>query len=59
MKYENKTLHLSKIFSWYQNEFATDGNLLNYINRYRENPVPAGTIIQFNEYDWSLNDEKQ
>ena len=58
VKYENGTLNLSKIFDWYANEFEAKSSLIAYINQYREEPIPESVKIEYNEYDWSLNDEK-
>lgn len=58
VRYENETLYLSKIFSWYNKEFTIDGSLIDFINQYRNESVPEGTVIEFNAYDWSLNEEK-
>lgn len=58
VKYENGTLNVSKIFDWYANEFQTEGSVIAYINQYRNDPIPESAKIEYNEYDWSLNDEK-
>ena len=58
VNYENDVLKLSKIFDWYGEEFTTEGSLIDYINTYRDEPVANTSSIEFNEYDWSLNDEK-
>jgi len=48
-----KTLELSKIFDWYKEDF---GDLISYINKYRDSKVPSDTKITFKEYDWKLNE---
>ncbi len=46
---------LSRIFKWYKEDFTRNGTLLDYINQYLEEPVPAGTGVDFLPYDWNLN----
>ncbi len=45
---------VSKIFEWYGEDF---GDLRNYLNKYSNQQIAKGTKIEFNEYDWSLNDK--
>ncbi len=50
---------ISEIFKWYTADFETNGqSLIDYINAYRENPIPAGTNLEFYSYDWTLNELK-
>lgn len=49
---------LSIIFSWYEGDFGGRKNLINFINQYRDNPLPVKTSIKFYEYDWTLNESK-
>jgi hypothetical protein len=61
---EAKILYLSRIFNWYQKDFASGGRtLLDYVKPYfsektrnflNENKVE----IKFPEYDWQLNEKK-
>ena len=48
-----KTVAISKIFEWYASDFGT--NALQYINQYRNNPIPADYKLSFYEYNWKLN----
>lgn len=43
---------VSKIFDWYGKDF---GDLRGYLNKYSSFEIPAGTAIEFTEYNWSLN----
>ena len=43
---------VSKIFEWYGEDF---GDLREYLNKYAETTIPAGTDITFRDYDWALN----
>ena len=55
------TLYLSKIFSWFKNDFGgKDIATLKFIANYRPEDasrlLKPGLKIQFLEYDWSLNE---
>jgi hypothetical protein len=45
-------VQVSKIFDWYSEDF---GDLRAYLNKYATTAIPAGTTIDFREYDWTLN----
>jgi hypothetical protein len=59
---KNRVVHLSKIFDWFEDDFAPRGGVLNAITPYLE-PADAKWIrtegqnasIQYFPYDWSLN----
>ena len=59
---EAKVLHLTRIMSWYQQDFVDkDGSLEAFLARYLEEPArrlvaEGGLAIEFMEYDWALND---
>lgn len=59
VKLKGKTLYLSKIFDWYAAEFTGGQTIVAYLNQYREEPIPEGVKIRYNDYDWSLNDSVQ
>ncbi len=49
---------LSAIFDFYTEDFAADGthaSLLDYVNRYRNEPIDRTFAVRFIPYDWSLN----
>jgi hypothetical protein len=49
---------LSSIFDFYTEDFAADGrpeSLLDYVNRYRDEPIDRTFAVRFIPYDWSLN----
>lgn len=49
-------VRLSEIFRWYTSDFGGGENeLIDYVNRYRPDPIPAATTIRFTQYDWRLN----
>ena len=57
VRVEGGKVELTKIFDWYADDFEVDGgSALTFINRYRDEALPAGTGgFSFMSYDWSLN----
>lgn len=58
VKYENGMLNLSKMFQWYASEFTAEGSVISYINQFRDEQIPESVLIEYNEYDWSLNEKR-
>ncbi len=54
-----KTVKLSQIFSWYKNDFLEEGDLLDFVNKYRESFISKNYRLGYYEYDWALNDTKE
>lgn len=50
-----KKVEISKIFDWYKDDFTQSGSVLNWINQFRIEKIPATYTINFYEYDWALN----
>ena len=51
-----ETVWFSAILDWYEEDFLAEApSLIDYVNRYRDEPIPAGWDHEFSEYDWSLN----
>ena len=51
---EKKTLYLSKIFDWFDDDFEkATGTVRDYVAQYLS--VPKGARIRYLSYDWSLN----
>jgi peroxiredoxin len=46
-------LSVSKIFDWYGKDF---GNVVNFIAKYAKTKVSKTAKLNFNEYDWRLNE---
>jgi len=53
---KGRTVHLSKLLKWYAEDFGGEGNLVAYLNSYREAPLPANATVEFMEYSWKLNE---
>lgn len=50
-------VELSEIFKWYAADFGgSKQNILDYINKYRADKIPADTKLKYYTYNWSLND---
>jgi len=48
---------LSAIFDFYTDDFlARAPSPIDYVNRYRAEPIPADFRIRFFDYDWTVND---
>jgi hypothetical protein len=60
VKYDaaSKTAELSKIFDWYKDDFKGVGGPLAFINKHRTVPIPNEAKINYQEYDWGLNEVK-
>jgi hypothetical protein len=49
-------LWLSAIFDFYTEDFLAHApTLIDYVNRYRTEPIPAGYRVRFFDYDWTVN----
>ena len=51
---DGKTVHLSEIFDWYADDFQP--GRLPFINKFREEKLPSTTKVEFQDYNWSLNE---
>ncbi|WP_010229880.1 DUF547 domain-containing protein [Gillisia marina] len=50
---------LSSIFDWYKKDFTENGmTLLDYVNKYSNVKIDAGTAVNYKDYDWNLNEQK-
>jgi len=52
---KNKRPQISKLFDWYAEDFEGNSNLIAYINRYRNSPIPDPPKVDFFDYSWKLN----
>ncbi len=55
---DGSTAQLSSIFKWYADDFKAAGGAVAFINKFRAQPLPAGVKVEFQDYDWSLNEAK-
>ena len=51
-----QTVSVSKIFEWYKDDFTSPNmSVIDFINQYRNNPIPSNYQLEYNPYDWDLN----
>jgi len=48
---------VSKIFSWFTEDFTKGQTLVEFINRYAEAQLDEKVRLRYMDYDWSLNDQ--
>ena len=46
---------ISKIFSWFRDDFTKKGTLIDWINKYANNKVKSTAKVSYLKYDWNLN----
>lgn len=52
----SQKITISEIFKWYKEDFGnSDEKLMEFINSYRDLPIPAHYKIWYYTYDWSIN----
>jgi len=49
------SIHVSKIFDWFKDDFQTQGGVMAFIRNYNKNINPAIQQPSYLNYDWSLN----
>ena len=47
---------LSSIFKFYKKDFVP--TTIDFVNKYSKTKINAGAVIQYKDYDWSLNEQK-
>jgi len=47
---------LSKIFSWFEDDFTKKTTLIEYINQYSDVKTSADSKVTYLDYDWGLNE---
>lgn len=54
---DRRTMHVSKIFEWYADDFGGKDNIANFIDEHHPDKL-KGYAVKFMDYDWSLNIRK-
>lgn len=50
------TAAISQIFNWYSQDFGGNkAEVIQYINGFRDTPIPADYRVSYYPYDWTLN----
>jgi hypothetical protein len=53
-----KKVELSKIFEWFSKDFTANGmSVVEWINQYRKDKIPANYTVSYYEYNWTLNEK--
>lgn len=53
-----KTVRLSEILKFYTEDFVAEApTLIDYVNKWRDEKIPAGYKHEFIPYDWTRNDQ--
>lgn len=56
LRVNGEKAELSKIFEWYAKDFGgSKSAVLSFINKYRDEAVPANAKVSYYEYDWTIN----
>ena len=55
IKVKGKKVQLSQIFEWFKGDFTHSGNEIEYINKFRKEPIPTNAKVSYYSYDWRLN----
>lgn len=58
IKVKGNKVQLSQIFEWYKGDFTHSGSEVDYINKYRNEAIPAKAKVSYYSYNWTLNDTK-
>lgn len=49
-------VRISELFKWYKEDFVTDNQTaLDYINGFRNSPIPTNYSVGYKTYNWALN----
>lgn len=55
---DKKSADVSKIFDWFKDDFAAQGGVVTFINKYRKEKLPADVKLSYQAYIWNLNEAR-
>ena len=55
---DGKKAKVSSIYKWYDDDFKQAGGTREFINKVRPDDLPADAKVEYQKYDWSLNEVK-
>jgi len=55
IRVKKNKVQVSQIFEWYPEDFKHTGNLIDFINTYRAEPLPEKAKVSYYPYNWALN----
>lgn len=58
IKVKGNKVQISQIFEWYNGDFTQNGSEVDYINKFRKEPLPAKAKVSYYPYNWALNETK-
>ena len=50
-----KKIGISSIFQWFEEDFTTEGDIIDFLNEYSATKISPKAKISYIEYDWNLN----
>lgn len=61
LDFKERVAHLNQILEFYTNDFldAKTPDLITFVNRYRDTPIPPDFTEQFIEYDWTVANSRR
>ncbi len=58
IRMSRKGVEMSQIFQWYASDFGNNPReIISYLNKYRNTPIPGNAKVGYYDYDWSLNEK--
>jgi len=58
IRVDKNKVKVSQIFEWYKVDFEQDGNVVDFINKYKSEKLPEKAKVSYYPYDWTLNEIK-
>ena len=55
-KITDKNLKISKIFTWFKEDFTEKGSIIEFLNQYSDIQISKNAKIRYANYDWNLNE---
>ena len=49
---------VSKIFSWFNDDFTKNGSLINFLNQFSTTKISSKAKVNYLDYNWGLNEKK-
>tara|TARA_B110000091_G_C13733025_1_gene439889 strand:+ start:592 stop:1269 length:678 start_codon:yes stop_codon:yes gene_type:complete len=56
-KISKNKIKISKIFTWFKEDFTEKGSILEFLNQYSDIQINKNAQIRYGDYDWNLNEK--
>lgn len=56
-KISKNKIEISKIFTWFEEDFTKKGSIIDFLNQYSEPKISRNTKTRYLAYDWNLNEK--